>query len=39
MAVYVSPETVPMFRYGMIMADPPWLFENWSAAGELDNRF
>lgn len=30
-------EDVPLFRYGLIMADPPWAFENWSAAGEEKN--
>lgn len=24
-------------RYGLIMADPPWSFDNWSAAGEAKN--
>ncbi|WP_320179641.1 MT-A70 family methyltransferase [Roseovarius pacificus] len=28
---------IPLFRYGMIMADPPWSFDNWSAAGEGKN--
>lgn len=37
MAVFESPEAVPMFRYGMIMTDPPWLFANWSPAGEAKN--
>lgn len=23
-----------MFAYGMIMADPPWTYKNWSRAGE-----
>lgn len=31
---FTSFDYVPMFRYGVIMADPPWLFENWSASGE-----
>jgi N6-adenosine-specific RNA methylase IME4 len=34
MAVFESPDAVPLFQYGMIMADPPWLFKNWSEAGE-----
>lgn len=27
----------PIFRYRMIMADPPWRFENYSEAGEEKN--
>lgn len=30
-------EDVPLFRYGLIMADPPWQYENWSEAGEGKN--
>src|ERR1039458_4371236 len=26
-----------MFGYDLIMADPPWQYENWSAAGEHKN--
>lgn len=26
--------SLPMFRHNVILADPPWGFENWSAAGE-----
>lgn len=26
-----------MGHYGLILADPPWRFENWSAAGEAKN--
>ncbi len=37
MAIYTSPETVPLFKYGLIMADPPWSFDNWSSAGEGKN--
>lgn len=37
MASYANIEDAPMFQYGMIMADPPWLFRNWSAAGEGKN--
>ena len=25
------------FKYGVIMADPPWRYENWSPAGEAKN--
>lgn len=25
---------LPLFSYGMIMADPPWCFDTWSAAGK-----
>jgi len=28
---------LPLFAYGLIMADPPWSFDNWSAAGEKKN--
>jgi N6-adenosine-specific RNA methylase IME4 len=28
---------MPLFSYDVIMADPPWSFENWSAAGERKN--
>lgn len=28
---------IPLFRYGLIMADPAWKFENWSAKGEDKN--
>lgn len=27
-------EPLEHFRYGVVYADPPWLFENWSKAGE-----
>jgi N6-adenosine-specific RNA methylase IME4 len=37
MAVFESPDAVPLFQYGIIMADPPWLFKNWSSAGEAKN--
>ncbi|MFO1147776.1 MAG: MT-A70 family methyltransferase [Alsobacter sp.] len=26
---------LPLFRYGMIMCDPPWAFEAWSEKGKL----
>lgn len=29
--------TLPLFSYGLIMADPPWKFDNWSAKGEHKN--
>ena len=28
---------LPLFGYDLIMADPPWKFENWSEAGEHKN--
>lgn len=37
MTLYHDPAHVPLFRYGLIMADPPWLFENWSEKGEKNN--
>jgi N6-adenosine-specific RNA methylase IME4 len=30
-------DTLPLFHYGAIMADPPWSFDNYSAAGEEKN--
>lgn len=30
-------EQIPLFRYSLIMADPPWQFHNWSAKGERKN--
>lgn len=37
MAVYTASNHIPMFRYGLIMIDPPWQFDNWSSAGEKKN--
>ncbi len=37
MTVFARIEDVPLFRYGLIMADPPWSFDNWSVAGEAKN--
>lgn len=37
MSVFCDPDQIPLFRYGLIMADPPWRFENWSQAGERKN--
>lgn len=37
MTAFRSIEEVPLFRYGLIMADPPWSFDNYSAAGEAKN--
>ncbi|MFA8385411.1 MAG: MT-A70 family methyltransferase [Pelagibaca sp.] len=34
---FSSIEGVPLFRYGLIVADPPWAFRNWSPAGERKN--
>lgn len=30
-------QDIPLFGYDLIMADPPWSYENWSAAGEGKN--
>lgn len=30
-------EDIPKFQYDLIMADPPWRFENWSKKGEEKN--
>ena len=37
MAVFREISEIPLFRYGLIMADPPWAYENWSKAGEGKN--
>lgn len=37
MGAYTQLEQIPLFRYGLIMADPPWQFDNWSEAGEEKN--
>lgn len=37
MSAYRSMQEVPLFRYDLIMADPPWQYENWSSAGEGKN--
>lgn len=37
MTAYTSIESMPMFHYGLIVADPPWSFVNWSEAGEEKN--
>ena len=37
MTTYTDFSQIPLFRYGLIMADPPWHFENWSARGEEKN--
>lgn len=37
MTSYTNFSDIPLFRYGLIMTDPPWQFENWSAKGEYKN--
>ncbi|MBO9398748.1 DNA methyltransferase [Shimia sp. R9_2] len=37
MAVFTNLSEIPMFHYDLIMADPPWLFGNWSKKGEKKN--
>lgn len=37
MACYSDFAQIPLFRYGLIMADPPWSYKNWSAKGEHKN--
>lgn len=32
--IYSKFEDIPRFRYGLIMADPPWKFKNYSKKGE-----
>lgn len=35
--IYDRFEDIPRMRYGLIVADPPWLFRNWSKKGERKN--
>lgn len=35
--IYTRFNDIPLFRYELIMADPPWLFENWSEGGNEKN--
>lgn len=37
MTIYCKSSDIPLFRYGLIMADPPWVFENWSVGGNEKN--
>ncbi len=37
MTAYTSIDDVPLFRYGLIMADPPWSFNAWSDGGNEKN--
>lgn len=37
MTAFSEIKDIPLFRYGVIMADPPWLFENYSESGEKRN--
>lgn len=37
MTVFTQINQVPLFKYGLIMADPAWQFKNWSSAGEHKN--
>ncbi len=37
MTTFTDIGRIPLFRYGLIMADPPWHFENWSEAGTEKN--
>jgi len=34
MVAYTSFNQIPLFRYGFIMADYPWEFQNWSEKGD-----
>ncbi len=36
-SAYTDFAAIPRFAYDLIMADPPWAFENWSAKGEAKN--
>ncbi len=37
MTAFTDFADVPLFRYGTILADPPWRFENYSEKGEVKN--
>lgn len=37
MNVFTKLNEIPLFKYDFIMADPPWLYENWSKKGEHKN--
>lgn len=37
MTVFNHYDDVPRLRYGLIMADPPWKYSNWSVKGEKKN--
>ncbi|GAA6196672.1 MT-A70 family methyltransferase [Pseudophaeobacter sp.] len=37
MASFSDFTAIPLFRYGLIMADPPWAYKNWSEGGEHKN--
>ena len=37
MAIYTRFDDIPRLKYGLILADNHWSFDNWSAAGELKN--
>lgn len=34
MTAFTEFAQIPRLKYGLIMADPPWLFDNWSVKGE-----
>ena len=35
--IFTAIEQIPLFRYGVILADPAWLFANYSEKGEVKN--
>ena len=37
MNAFTDLSQIPLFKYGLIMADPPWNFDNWSEDGESKN--
>lgn len=37
MTAYGDLSKIPSFRYGLIVADPPWSYANWSKSGEHKN--
>lgn len=37
MIAFTKFSEIPLFKYDFIMADPPWLYRNWSEKGEHKN--
>jgi N6-adenosine-specific RNA methylase IME4 len=35
--IYTDFNQIPLFKYGVIAADPPWRYDNWSKKGEHKN--
>ena len=37
MTAFTHIDQIPLFRYNLIMADPPWSYESWSEGGNKKN--